>query len=92
MANVEIYTWSTCPFCRRAKHLLDRKGVTYTEYVIDGDEAARDAMVARGTHGRRSVPQIFINDQSIGGSDDLYALEHSGELDRLLAVTPLLTL
>jgi len=88
MAHVEIYTWSTCPFCRRAKQLLDRKGVTYTEYVIDGDEAARDAMVARGTQGRRSVPQIFINDRHIGGSDDLYALERQGQLDELLAYAP----
>ena len=87
MANVEIYTWSTCPFCRRAKQLLDQKGVAYTEYSVDGDEAARDAMVARGTNGRRSVPQIFINDRHIGGSDDLYALEHQGQLDGLLAQT-----
>ncbi len=84
MANVEIYTWSTCPFCRRAKQLLDRKGVNYTEYVLDGDEAARDAMVARGTNGRRSVPQIFINDRHIGGNDDLQALERQGQLDELL--------
>ena len=84
MANVEIYTWSTCPFCLRAKYLLDQKGVVYTEYVIDGDEAARDVMVDRGANGRRSVPQIFINDQHIGGSDDLYALERQGNLDKLL--------
>lgn len=84
MANVEIYTWSTCPFCRRAKHLLDQKGVTYTEYVLDGDEAAREAMVARGTKGRRSVPQIFINDQHVGGSDTLYELDQLGKLDDLL--------
>lgn len=84
MANVEIYTWSTCPFCRRAKHLLDQKGVTYTEYVLDGDETARDAMVARGTQGRRSVPQIFINDQHIGGSEVLYDLEQQSKLDGLL--------
>ena len=84
MANVEIYTWKTCPYCRRAKQLLDYKGVDYTEYQIDGDENARDAMVARGTNGRRSVPQIFINDKHIGGSDDLYYLEQQGELDELL--------
>ncbi len=84
MANVEIYTWSTCPFCRRAKQLLDRKQVAYTEHGLDGDEAARDRMVARGTNGRRSVPQIFINDRHVGGSDDLYALERQGALDELL--------
>lgn len=85
MAKVEIYTWSTCPFCRRAKQLLNRKGVSYIEYKIDGDENARDAMVARGTNGKRSVPQIFINDQHIGGSDDLYRLEKQGQLDVLLS-------
>lgn len=85
MANVEIYTWSTCPFCIRAKQLLNRKGVDYTEYEIDGDEAARDRMVERGTNGKRSVPQIFINDQHIGGSNDLYRLERQGELDVLLS-------
>ena len=84
MANIEIYTWSTCRFSRRTKQLLDRKGVSYTEYTIDGDEVARDAMVARGTNGKRTVPQIFINDRHIGGSDDLYLLEKQGELDGLL--------
>ncbi|MDJ0675064.1 MAG: glutaredoxin 3 [Calothrix sp. MO_167.B42] len=87
-----MYTSSTCPFCRHAKQLLDRKGVSYTEYVIDGDEAARDAMVTRGTNGRRTVPQIFINDQHIGGSDDLYELEKREELDMLLNQTPTLTI
>ncbi|MBW4654777.1 MAG: glutaredoxin 3 [Kaiparowitsia implicata GSE-PSE-MK54-09C] len=84
MATVELYTWSTCPFCQRAKRLLDQKGVAYTEHVIDGDEAARDAMVARGTGGQRSVPQIFINGQHIGGSDALAQLDRQGELDALL--------
>ncbi|MGD1950045.1 MAG: glutaredoxin 3 [Leptolyngbyaceae cyanobacterium] len=87
MANVEIYTWSTCPFCRQAKQLLDKKGVNYSEYALDGDEIARDAMVARGTYGRRSVPQIFINNQHIGGNDDLHALEQQGVLDKLLNQT-----
>jgi glutaredoxin 3 len=82
-ANVEIYTWSTCPFCIRAKILLDQKNVTYTEYCIDGDEAARSQMAKRA-NGRRSVPQIFINDQPIGGCDDLYWLDSKGELDALL--------
>lgn len=81
--KVEIYTWRTCPFCLRAKALLNRKGITYTEYAIDGDEAARERMAARAG-GRRSVPQIFINGQHIGGCDDLYNLERSGELERLL--------
>lgn len=83
MATVEIYTLSACPFCLRAKQLLNRKGVSFTEYVIDGDEAARQAMAQRA-NGRRSLPQIFINNQHIGGCDDLYALEAQGKLDSLL--------
>ncbi len=82
--NVEIYTWRACPFCIRAKALLDRKGVTYTEYAIDGDERARSAM-AELSGGRRSVPQTFINGRHVGGCDDLHALERSGQLDSLLA-------
>lgn len=82
-SNVEIYTWSSCPFCIRAKALLDRKGVNYTEYCIDGDEAARSKMAERA-NGRRSVPQIFINDQHIGGCDDIHALNSQGKLDALL--------
>jgi len=83
-ASVEIYTWRSCPFCIRAIQLLDRKGVSYIEHAIDGDEAARTAMAAK-SDGRRSVPQTFINGHHVGGCDDLYALERSGELDGLLA-------
>lgn len=83
-AQVEIYTWSTCPFCIRAKALLNKKSVEYTEYVIDGDEDARAKMAERA-NGRRSLPQIFIDDQHIGGCDDMYALEAAGKLDPLLA-------
>ena len=85
MAKVEIYTWRMCPFCIRAKHLLDKKGVKYTEYAIDGDESARSQMVARGSDGKRSVPQIFINDQHIGGCDAIHDLDRQGKLDPLLA-------
>ncbi|NEN91661.1 MAG: glutaredoxin 3 [Okeania sp. SIO3H1] len=81
--NVEIYTWSSCPFCIRAKALLDRKQVSYQEYAIDGDDVERENMAARA-NGRRSLPQIFINDQHIGGCDDLYELETEGKLDKLL--------
>lgn len=84
--TVEIYTWSRCPFCIRAKALLDRKAVDYTECCIDGDEDARDAMSQRAG-GRRSVPQIFVDDAHIGGCDDLYALDRQGKLDALLNVT-----
>jgi glutaredoxin 3 len=83
-AKVEIYTWQMCPFCIRAKQLLKAKGVEFTEYSIDGDEAARSKMAQR-SNGRRSVPQIFINDQHIGGCDDIHALEKKGQLDPLLA-------
>ena len=82
-ANVEIYTWSRCPFCIRAKRLLDKKGVEYTEYCIDGDENARNKMRARA-NGRSSLPQIFIDDRHIGGCDDIYDLEMKGELEALL--------
>ena len=82
-ANVEIYTWTYCPFCIRAKALLARKGVNYQEYNIDGDEAARDKMAQRA-NGKRSVPQIFINERHIGGCDDIHALEANGELEPLL--------
>ncbi|MEL6160370.1 MAG: glutaredoxin 3 [Cyanobacteria bacterium J06623_5] len=81
--NIEIYTWSRCPFCIRAKALLNRKGAEYTEYCIDGDENARSKMAERA--GKRSVPQIFINDQHIGGCDDIHALDRQGKLDSLLA-------
>ncbi|MBD2459619.1 glutaredoxin 3 [Oscillatoria sp. FACHB-1407] len=82
-ANVEIYTWSRCPFCIRAKALLNQKGVEFTEYCIDGDEVARAKMSERA-HGRRSLPQIFIDDQHIGGCDDLHLLDAQGKLDPLL--------
>jgi glutaredoxin 3 len=81
--KVEIYTWRTCPFCIRAKQLLTRKGVDFIEYSIDGDEAARAKMAERA-NGRRSLPQIFINDYHVGGCDDMYALETQGKLDPLL--------
>ncbi|MBD2442607.1 glutaredoxin 3 [Dolichospermum sp. FACHB-1091] len=82
-ANVEIYTWQTCPYCIRAKMLLWWKGVNFTEYKIDGDEIARADMAIRANN-RRSVPQIFINNQHIGGCDDLYRLDRKGQLDDLL--------
>lgn len=85
MAKVEIYTWSMCPFCLRAKALLAQKGINFTEYCIDGDNEAREKMAQRAG-GRRSLPQIFINDRHIGGCDDLHALDSEGKLDDLLAV------
>ncbi|MBD2111443.1 MULTISPECIES: glutaredoxin 3 [Cyanophyceae] len=85
--NVEIYTWSSCPFCIRAKRLLDQKGIAYTEYCIDGDEAARSKMSQRA-NGRRSLPQIFINDHHVGGCDDLFALDAKNGVEPLLAGSP----
>jgi glutaredoxin 3 len=81
--NVEIYTWSRCPFCIRAKGLLKQKGIDFMEYCIDGDEQAR-AKMAQRANGRRSLPQIFINDQHIGGCDDIHDLDEQGKLDPLL--------
>lgn len=84
---VEIYTTQVCPYCVRAKDLLKRKGITPTEIRVDTDPTKRDEMLARAA-GRRTVPQIFINGEHIGGSDDLYALESKGLLDAKLAPAP----
>ena len=83
MAKVEIYTWQYCPFCIRAKALLDQKGINYQEYSIDGDQEARSIMVDRA-NGRKTVPQIFINDEGIGGCDELYSLESTNQLEKLI--------
>ncbi|PSO65056.1 MAG: glutaredoxin 3 [Cyanobacteria bacterium QH_2_48_84] len=82
-ANVEIYTWQTCPFCIGAKLLLWWKGVNYTEYKIDGDEDARTRMAQRAD-GHRTVPEIFINNEHIGGCEELYQLDGKEQLDPLL--------
>lgn len=79
MAKVEIYYWTTCPFCTRARALLDQKGVNYKGYDITGDEDARAKMKER-TGGPKSVPQIFIDDKLIGGCDELHALEDKANL------------
>lgn len=83
-AAVEIYTTQTCGYCRAAKALLTRKNVAFKEIDVSGNYEQRQAMVARA-HGGTTVPQIFINDAHVGGCDDLYALDHAGKLDRLLA-------
>ena len=82
-AKVEIYTWASCPFCMRAKSLLKTKNVDFIEYSIDGDDEAR-AKMAQRANGKRSLPQIFINDGHIGGCDDIHTLERQGNLDKLL--------
>ena len=84
MAKVEIYYWTTCPFCMRARALLESKGIDYIGYDITGDDEGRQKMIER-TGGPKSVPQIFIDDKYIGGCDDIHALDDKGELDPLLA-------
>lgn len=82
MAHIDIYTKATCPFCHRAKALLNSKGAAFNELPIDGDAEKRQQMIERS--GRTTVPQIFIDGQHIGGCDDLYALDADGGLDPLL--------
>ena len=84
MSPVEIYTTRYCPYCMRAKALLGKKGVAYTEIDVSGDAAKRHEMIERA-HGRMTVPQIFIGATHVGGCDDLYELEGAGKLDPLLA-------
>lgn len=83
MAKVEIYTTAFCPYCSRAKLLLGRKGVGFTEYDAPNGSEERNAAIRR-SGGRTTVPQIFIDDQAIGGCDDLFALDRAGKLDALL--------
>ena len=84
MPKIEVYTKFLCPYCSRAKALLSSKNVQFDELDITMDRDLRTAMIARA-NGRTTVPQIFINDQHIGGSDDLAALNQKGALDLLLA-------
>ncbi|AGT10025.1 glutaredoxin 3 [Paracoccus aminophilus] len=85
MAKIEIYLTDTCPFCHRAKALLTAKGVPFTEINVTGDPDARAAMTERA-NGRHTVPQIFINSESIGGNDRLQALEMRGQLNALIGL------
>ena len=83
--EILVYKTQICPYCVRAKKLLDSKGVQYTEIDVSNDSDLRQVMTQK-SGGRTSVPQIFINQQHIGGCDDLYALEKAGELDKLLGL------
>ena len=83
MKKIEIYTTNTCPFCFAAKDLLTKKNLPFTEVDLSGDAPGRAALTDR-VNGLTSVPQIFIGKAHIGGCDDLYALENTGELDKLL--------
>jgi glutaredoxin 3 len=82
--TVEIYTTPFCPFCLRAKRLLKKKDVDFTEYDVSGDREKRAAMTERA-EGRHTVPQIFIDGEGIGGCDELIALDRQGKLDEMLA-------
>ena len=82
MARVELYTTSWCPFCVRAKQLLNSKNVAFEDTDVDREPQQRAVMMQRGAG--RTVPQIFINDHAVGGCDELFALERAGALDALL--------
>lgn len=84
MQKVTIYTTPFCPYCVMAKRLLASKKVAYEEIDVSGDRSAREALRTKAA-GRSTVPQIWIGERHVGGCDDLYALDHAGELDRLLA-------
>jgi len=84
MKKVEIYSSNICPYCFKAKKLLDEKSVKYQEYLIDKGPALVEESFKR-SNGRKTVPQIFIDEKHIGGCDDLYELEEKGELDAMLA-------
>lgn len=85
MPDVVIYSTRFCPYCVRARMLLDNKGISYTDIRVDNEPELRSEMIRRS--GRTSVPQIFIGDFHVGGCDDMYALEREGRLDSLLELT-----
>ncbi|HEY8435183.1 MAG TPA: glutaredoxin 3 [Sphingomicrobium sp.] len=84
MPTVEIYTKTFCPYCWRAKQLLDSKGVRYVEISVDLGGEIREQMIQRA-NGRTTVPQIFVREYHVGGCDDLYALDRAGRLDDLIS-------
>jgi glutaredoxin 3 len=85
MAKVELYTTMWCPYCARAKALLESKGVAFEEISLDEEPNRRSEMMTRA-HGGRTVPQIFINGEHIGGCDDMFALDRAGKLDPKLGL------
>lgn len=85
MASVVMYSTKVCPYCVRAKSLLQRRNIPFEEVDVTNDHEKRNWLVQ--ATGRRTVPQIFINDEPIGGSDELHALDSSGELQKKLAAT-----
>jgi glutaredoxin 3 len=83
MKPVTVYSTRVCPYCVRAKALLDSKHIPYTEVLVDVDRERLAEMMQKS--GRRTVPQIFVGDTHVGGCDELYALDHQGKLDALVA-------
>jgi glutaredoxin 3 len=83
MARIEVYTTQSCPYCVRAKRLLQARAIAYEEFDVGDDEALRERVIERS--GRRTVPQIFIDGRSVGGYEELAALDTSGELATLVA-------
>ena len=83
MPEVTVYSGPQCPYCTKAKALLDKKKVVYEDFNVKEDSAKLDEMMER-SGGRKTIPQIFINGQHIGGCDDLYALDAAAKLDELL--------
>ena len=84
MAEIIVYTTNYCPYCIKVKQLLIKKGVEFKEIDLTDNDAERMRLVEK-SGGRKTVPQIFVNDKHIGGCDDLFALDAKGELDSLLA-------
>ncbi len=82
--TVIIYTLANCPYCIKAKKLLDDKNIDYQEIAVDNYSSEQREELKNKANGRATLPQIFINDKAIGGCDDLYQLEKSGELDKLV--------
>ena len=83
MPKIEVYSTAVCPYCVSAKRLLKSKGLEWTEVMVDAEPGRREEMLQR-SGGRRTVPQIFINDHHVGGFDDLVAADRSGKLAELL--------
>lgn len=84
MVKVQVYTWSNCPYCVRAKDFLKKKGVAFEEIDLDGKDS--ELMALRERTGLRTVPQIFIGDTMIGGFNELAALDSKGELNKMLGI------
>ncbi|PNG27738.1 glutaredoxin 3 [Methylocella silvestris] len=83
MAQITIYTTTTCPYCIRAKALLEKKNLEFTEISVDGNPKLRSELAERT--GRTSVPQVFVGESHVGGCDDLYELHYDGKLEQLIA-------